>query len=210
MADSRPARSRKPRARREMLRTAAELFRAKGFDRITMEDVARELGLLKGSLYYYFDSKQEILDEILVAPRRHLLDQFERIVGSDATADEKLRQAITEFITAFDIEYPAMSVAVYERFDQSAEQRSNIQLLRRRIQGILEQIVQQGVEEGRFLTESPKMATFAIVGMCNWLSTWYEKGGSSTSRRIAENFADLILNGLRTAEARTPADSSQP
>ncbi len=193
-----------------MLRTAAELFRAKGFDRSTMEDVARELGLLKGSLYYYFDSKQEILDEILVAPRRHLLDQLERIASSDAAADEKLRQAITEFVTAFDIEYPAMSVAVYERFDQSVEHKGNIQILRRRIQEILEQIVRQGVDEGRFETESPKMATFAIAGMCNWLSTWYEKGGPFTSRRIAESFADLVLNGLRTVDSRRRGQSVQP
>jgi AcrR family transcriptional regulator len=179
-----------------MLRVAAELFRNKGYDRSTMDDVAREVGILKGSLYYYFDSKQEILDEILLKPREHLLKRLERIVASDAPATKKLGQAITEFVTAFDIEYPAMSVAVYERFDRSVEQRDQIRHLRRRVQEIFEQIVQEGISEGSLRTDNVKMATFAIAGMCNWLSTWYQKDGELSAQSIGDLFADLILNGL--------------
>ncbi len=192
--------TRRRRAREEMLRVAAELFRTRGFDRSTMEDVARELGLLKGSLYYYFYSKQEILDEILVMPRQRLLKRLERTVASRGSAREKLRQAIGAFITAFDIEYPAMSVAVYERFDRGGEQREQVRALRRRVQEIFEQIVQDGVDEGLFRTNDVKMATFAIAGMCNWLSTWYVKSGRLTAQRIAEIFADLILDGLTVRE----------
>lgn len=189
---------RRARAREEMLRVAAELFHAKGFERSTMDDVARQLGLLKGSLYYYFDSKQEILDEILLIPRQRFLRLLQRIASARISPAEKLRRAIAAFVTSFDIAYPAMSVAVYERFDRSAKQGERVRALRREVQELFEYIVQEGVDSGLFRTKDVKMATFAIAGMCNWLSTWYEKGGRLSSEQIADVFADLVLGGLLT------------
>lgn len=189
--------SRRARAREEMLRVAAEIFREKGFERGRMEDVARELGMLKGSLYYYFESKQEILDEILLVPRERFLRRLEQIASSRGTPSAKLRKAIKAFVCGFDVEYPAMSVAVYERFSRSGRQAEEVRRLRRRVQEIFERLVQDGVDAGEFETKDVKMTTFAIAGMCNWLSTWYEKGGRLSSERIGEVFADLVIHGLQ-------------
>jgi len=202
--------TRRARARQKMLTVAAEIFRAKGFERSTMEEVARQLGMLKGSLYYYFESKQEILDNILLIPREKLLRRLERIAASPAPPQEKLRRAIKTFVSSFDVEYPAMSVAVYERFSPSEGQGEQVRRLRRRVQEIFEGIVQEGVDAGLFETGDVKMATFAIAGMCNWLSTWYQKDGRLSSDRIGDVFSDLILGGLlkRDAKPLTPPTTS--
>lgn len=202
--------SRRARAREEMLRVAAEIFREKGFDRSRMEDVARELGMLKGSLYYYFESKQEILDEILLVPRERFLRRLEEIASSRGTPSVKLRKAIKAFISGFDVEYPAMSVAVYERFSRSGHQAEEVRRLRRRVQEIFERLVQDGVDAGEFETKDVKMTTFAIAGMCNWLSTWYEKGGRLSSQRIGDVFADLVLHGLERRPASDAPRRARP
>lgn len=190
-------RARGAAGRDAILQAAAETFRSKGFDRATMEDLARRLGFLKASLYYYFRSKYDILYEILRGARQELLRRLEEVAASDLPPDEKLRRAIFAFVTAFDHDYPALSVAVYERLDRGIPAIDEMQAIRRRVQDLWDQMVREAAEAGAIRSDLDlRVVSFGIIGMCNWLSQWYEKDGRLPSEEIARIFAEMILNGL--------------
>ena len=60
-----------------------------------------------------------------------------------------------------------------------------------------EQIILEGQEAGIFTSSiDPKIATFGLLGMCNWLSQWYRAGEQYTSQQIAEMFVHMVEKGL--------------
>ncbi len=193
------ARPGRGRARDAILQAAAETFRQKGFDRATMEDLAAQLGLLKASLYYYFQSKYDILYEILRGARQEVLRRLETVASSDLPPREKLHQAIVAFVTAFDHNYPALSVAVYERLDRGVPAIDEMKAIRRRVQQLWDRMIRQAAREGVIRNDLDlRVVSFAIIGMINWMSQWYEKDGRLSSEEIAHVFAELALNGLAT------------
>ncbi len=199
------ARPGRGRGRDAILQAAAETFREKGFDRATMEDLAAQLGLLKASLYYYFQSKYDILYEILRGARQEVLRRLEAIAASDRPPREKLHQAIVAFATAFDHNYPALSVAVYERLDRGVPAIDEMKAIRRRVQQLWDRMIRQAAREGAIRKDLDlRVVSFGIIGMINWMSQWYEKDGRLSSEEIAHVFAEMVLNGLATERAPLP------
>lgn len=202
----RPARG---RGRDAILQAAAETFREKGFDRATMEDLAAQLGLLKASLYYYFQSKYDILYEILKGARQEVLRRLEAVAASDLPPREKLHHAIVAFVTAFDHNYPALSVAVYERLDRGVPAIDEMKAIRRRVQQLWDRMIRQAAREGVIRKDLDlRVVSFGIIGMINWMSQWYDKDRRLTSEEIAHVFAEMVLNGLATQRAPLPAPRS--
>ncbi len=202
-------RTRRAGGRDAILQAAAETFRAKGFDRATMEDLATRLGFLKASLYYYFRSKYDILYEILRSARQEVLRRLEKVAASDLPPLEKLRQAIVAFVTAFDYNYPALSVAVYERLDRGVPAIDEMQSIRRRVQELWDQMIREAAEAGVIRQDLDLRAvSFGVIGMCNWLSQWYIKDGRLRSAEIAYVFAEMVLNGLAVPSPK-PAAAGQ-
>jgi AcrR family transcriptional regulator len=192
-----------------ILQAAAETFRSKGFDRATMEELATRLGFLKASLYYYFKSKYDILYEILHSSRQELLGRLEEVAASDQPPLDKLRQAIVAFVTAFDYQYPALSVAVYERLDRGVPAIDEMQAIRRRVQQLWDQMIREAVEAGAIRSDLDlRVVSFGIIGMCNWLSQWYDKDGRLPSDEIARVFVEMILNGLATEPSQSEPASA--
>lgn len=203
-------RSRRAAGRDAILQAAAEAFRAKGFDRATMEDLAARLGFLKASLYYYFRSKYDILYEILRAARQEVVRRLEEAAGSDLPPLEKLRQAVVAFVTAFDYNYPALSVAVYERLDRGLPAIDDMKAIRCRVQELWDQMIREAAEAGAIRTDLDLRAvSFGIIGMCNWLSQWYDRDGRLRSDEIAHVFAEMILGGLAVPSSQAMSAPGQ-
>lgn len=207
---SEQARPVRGRARDAILQKAAETFREKGFDRATMEDLAAQLGLLKASLYYYFQSKYDILYEILRGARQEVLRRLEAVASSGLPPREKLHQAIVAFVTAFDHNYPALSVAVYERLDRGVPAIDEMKTIRRRVQRLWDRMIREAAREGVIRNDLDlRVVSFAIIGMINWMSQWYEKDGRLSSDDVAHIFAELVLNGLASERQPLPAPPSR-
>src|SRR3990170_8466855 len=80
--------------RSEVLATAAELFATKGFRNTTVRDIADAAGILSGSLYHHFDSKESMIDEILSTFQEELFGKYDAILASDQDPLTKLEQAV--------------------------------------------------------------------------------------------------------------------
>ncbi|OGL38084.1 MAG: hypothetical protein A2042_07000 [Candidatus Schekmanbacteria bacterium GWA2_38_11] len=186
----------------EILSAAAKIFREKGYQRATIQDVAEEVGLLKGSIYYYIKSKQELLFKIGITPLKAITDELKGIVSQETSPEEKLRAAIKTRLKAFDEYYPDIFVFLHERFDELPEkERSFLKKGQKEDETLWIKILKEGIEKGTFRKGVDiKMTAKAISGMCHWMYKWYKKDGRLSTDQIAEVFFDFVINGIKERE----------
>jgi AcrR family transcriptional regulator len=161
--------------------------------------------MTKGSLYYYFRNKQEILFFCHDYSLDMLLELLARVRASPAPADARLRELVEGFVrvivdelkgTPLTQDVQALSpdllrrvVAKRDRFDRG-----------------LRSLVREGMRQGVFAPGDPKLLGFAVLGSLNWITRWYSPRGPSDSAEIARAYADFVLDGLHGP--RAPGASS--
>ncbi len=198
----------KPRrqvVRDQILRTAADLFRERGYRASTLDDIARRLGMSKASLYAYFRAK----DAMLAAISRETIEGFTRELGlvlrSDLPPDEKLRRVVRQhvrfvianrsFLTVFFSEEPNLP----PRFARSLAAQKD------RYDKGVEALVTEGIRGGVFRDISPRLVVFGMLGMLNWLYKWYNPAGRWGADEISTAFLSVLEGGLLRARPRGPA-----
>src|SRR5690348_1363077 len=96
--------------RSELLAIAAELFATKGFRNTTVRDIADAAGILSGSLYHHFTSKEQMVDEILRTFQDELFGQYDEILASNTDARGQLEQAIRVSFDAIDRHHSEVAI----------------------------------------------------------------------------------------------------
>jgi AcrR family transcriptional regulator len=180
----------------EILQSAAEAFRRNGYSATTIDDISKKLLMTKGSLYYYFKNKEEILYFCQDYSLDRLLELLKEIKALDAPADEKLRQLIISHVNIILDELKA--AAMHADFQMlSPSLLGKIIRKRDRFERGVRRIIQDGINDGIFTKGDPKLVTFAILGAINWTVKWFSPGGPMTAEQIGESFADYFIRGLK-------------
>jgi len=184
--------------KQEILTIAARIFRQKGFNATSMNDLANECGLFKGSLYHYFKNKEQILQEVIQLYFDYLLPYLEPINSSKELPTEKLRMSLEIQMRAIEVNRDAVSVTLREDRALENPYREAYIAQRNRLEDHLVGILEEGIEKGMFRKVDIRMTTKAILGMCNWAAIWYSRTGRLSAKAIAEHFTDLAMSGLET------------
>lgn len=182
-----------------ILAEAARLFCEKGYHATSMEDLAAAVGIKKGSLYYYIESKEQLLFEIAeLIPPRFIANVMALLEDTQLTAEQKLRTAITGHLELFETETGLAWSRVFLLEYRALPDQHRRKLLeqRRQYENVFRRLIAEGVERGEFAQVDVAMVTRAILGMCNWAIEWYSPGGKLSTEEIASIFSDLILKGL--------------
>lgn len=179
-----------------ILKCAAKVFREKGYHAASVRDIAREVGLQEGSLYYHIASKEDLLFQIMYEGVSSLVTAMEGIYHSALPPTQKFTKAIRYLITSLADNLDAMIVVLRERGALSPEHRSAYIAKRDRFEELFQRIVGEGVEKGEFVCPDVKMATFAILAACNGMVEWYSPRGSLSPSGIADRFLVLFFDGL--------------
>jgi AcrR family transcriptional regulator len=182
--------------RDSILDAAAQVFRQKGFHGASMTDIAEAVNLQKASLYHHVSSKQEILLALLERALGMLTDHIAAITSLDLPIDEKMRRMIRAYLQALS-EYPDLSaVLLFEH--RSLDRKSHARHVphRDRFEGLWRDVINQGMREKLFACPDSGMAVRALMGTMNWTLTWYRPEGPLSMEKIADQYADLFLNGL--------------
>jgi len=184
-----------PNRREEIIRAAAILFRRQGFDATSMQDIAAAVGMLKGSLYYHFASKEELLNEVVNRGVDRLLAGAEPIFASpDLGPREKLRQLIRNHLLHLAQNNDSLVIASYVADKLEKEHRKAYVAKRDRYEGFLRQVVVEGIAAGEFPPVDVKLTVWAILGMCNWSIQWYRPDGPYSAEYIADYMSHLICD----------------
>jgi len=193
--------SAKANARRlEIQNAAAALFAQRGVDRVSMDDIANEVGLAKPSLYHYFPSKEIILFAIQSTVMKPLLEQIEARAASGDSTEEKLLGIFRDAFDSMDL-HPGHVRVFFENIRLlDDEHRASIRADQRRYEALVIEIIQQGIDQGVLRQTDTHTAAFAFLGMINWAYHWYRKDGPLSHQELAEQFFEIYLGGVRVAK----------
>ena len=181
----------------DIVSAAAKVFRTKGYHAATVRDIAEEVGILKGSLYHHFASKEELLYLVVKEPIAQMYRAIAEIAAADLAATEKLLRAISAHLEAFDRHYPHLFVYLREREAVKRRFREMIGFSPKEYYRCWQQILQEGVENGEFRSDFDiQVTSYGLLGMLNWSCEWYDPQGRLSIQEVAEEFTALALASL--------------
>lgn len=184
----------------DILKHAAKVFQRTGVSRATLEDIAKEVGVKRESIYYYFKSRDDIVFKLLVPQGRTLNQGLEEILNSGQSPQAKLRAALRHHLASFNPSlYLEMSIALREhRLLNDDEKEGELKQLWRANGELWTALIRQGQEEGTFNPDlHPKIVAFGILGMCNWLARWFDpQKGLMSLDEIIEVFSTIAIVGV--------------
>lgn len=200
----RAASPRKPREERwsELLQVATQVFYEKGYDAASLQDIADRLGMLKGSLYYYITSKDDLLYAVISEVHRAGLANIESLAAAEGNALQRLRGVIVGHIEHECRYLTGTAVFLHELQALAGDRQEEIIGGEHAYRGVFRHLIEDGQREGLIRAAvDPKLAALSVLGSINWVYRWFQPGGEYTARQIGEQFADLIIRGLATASA---------
>jgi AcrR family transcriptional regulator len=181
----------------EIIAAAAKVFQTKGYHAATVQDIADAVGILKGSLYHHFKSKEDLLYLIVKEPIARLYERMTDIASSDLPASEKLRRAIRTQLEAFDQHHPHLFVYLRERDEMKRRFREQFKLSPKQYERCWQQILREGMKSGEFRPDlDVQVVSYGLLGMLNWLHNWYDPRGRLSVREVGDQLAALALAGL--------------
>ena len=182
----------------EILRTAAGVFREKGFHAARIQDVADRLGMQKGSLYYYISSKEDLLRGLVEEPIRAMNEEVRALLDTGHPPAQKLARVIELHLRYFQEHRDIFGIFLREDLDlldQTSD--SDLRGLLRTYDALWDELLQEGIATGTFREDLDRsIVAKAIIGMCNGTFTWFDPAGRHSIQEIARLLADFALRGV--------------
>jgi AcrR family transcriptional regulator len=194
--------------RLNILESALVSFSRKSYDGVSLQEIADSVGILKGSVYYYYRSKEDLLFDVLRQIRREYDDKVAGPASRPGEPEARLRRLI-EGKAVFLCENAARAgVLLCETGALSGERRAEIQADAKREERSVRAILAEMRDAGRIPAETdPLLAARWIIGMVNWTYRWYRSGGPLSPPGIAAATADFVMRALRDPGRRGRAMS---
>lgn len=186
--------------KREILEAASRVFRTRGLHAAGMRDIAAELGMAVGNLYYYFRDKEELLAFVQESALARLLDMASRVRELDLPADQKLKLLLEEHVVGLNDpeEGTPGSLAHLEVEALGEERRASVLARRDEYEQIVRSLIEEGMARGMFRPADPKVASLALLGSVNWTVKWFRPAGGKSAREIGRQIAEMMVRGLET------------
>jgi AcrR family transcriptional regulator len=186
------------RREQQILDAAAEVFFRKGYAAANVEDVADIVGMLKGSLYYYFDSKEDLLYRIIKSIHRKAAQTLVECDAVKGTPLERLGYFVRLHIRQLTINLSYTRVFYTEFAHLSGDRYSEIVGDRRSYEAYLQRLIVAGQQEREFCCErDAHLSTMAILTLVNSVHLWFRLTGPTTVEALSEEYALFTIAGLR-------------
>jgi AcrR family transcriptional regulator len=186
--------------RNELLALAATMFAQRGLRATTVRDIADSAGILSGSLYHHFSSKEEMVDEVLRGFLDWLFARYEQIVATEPNPLERLKGLFMASFEAIENRHAevviyqdeAMRLAEQERFayvdERNREQRK-----------MWVDVLNQGISQGYFSPDVDVDLVYRFIRDTTWVSVrWYQPGGPLTAEQVGQQYLAIVLGGITT------------
>lgn len=181
----------------EVLQSAANIFFAKGYHATSIEDVARDVGMLKGSLYYYIKSKDDLLFRLLLAGIEDSDAFIARQIDPESEPLEQLERAIRAQIDYIIENRVQFGLFLHEFDSLSGKRQHKLISVMSRYNSRFVELVRRAQEQDKLIQGEPWIIVNGILGMCNWLYRWYDPDQGSASEQIKNVFVRMIFEGIR-------------
>jgi AcrR family transcriptional regulator len=182
---------------RQILAAAGVVFARKGYKGATMDDIAAEMNSSKGILYYQFRSKQDLIVETRREASGGAAARLEEIAARPLPVLERLELAVRDLIaTNFDA-FSRHVITTSIRLGLDRAHVRQVRAIERQYERALMGLLKEGVAEGLFVADDPKVLAFSVIQTCLTPARWYRKGGGASQEQVTETVAGLVMRGLR-------------
>jgi AcrR family transcriptional regulator len=199
-ADDHQAGVKGARRREAIYAAATRLFAERGYAQTSIQDIARDAGVLKGSLYYYVSSKEDLLYQLLVRNHESL---YAHVVGQAPQEHSTALEAVHSFVRRH-VDYVLAHADLSALYAQEsaalqADERwvGDLHRLRRRHEDALCALLAAAVEAGEAVDDDVVMTTRAILSMANATHRWHRSSPRRPAAEIAEHHANLAVRAIR-------------
>jgi len=186
--------------RAAVIKAAAGVFREKGFEGASLDEIGAAAGVDRASLYYYVGNKKELFDEVVLEALASNLKLAERIKAESGGAVDKLDRLIKAWMVSYGEFYPYFYIFLQEsKFAASDKDEIDLLAMSREFDSAVIEIIQEGIEAGEIRDDiPPRVAAYAVMGMVNWTHRWFNPDGPIGAEEVGRAFAGVALAGLRT------------
>lgn len=185
--------------KQRIIETALDLFQAKGYHGVSVDEIVEKAGTSKGGFYHNFKSKDALLYEIHDVFISYVLKETKAVYDTTDTPVDKVCEVLYAFTNVFDLYQRHITVFYDESAYLPEDYKAIINEKRTEYRKLIEQVIEDGKASGHFREEiSTTITTMAIIGLVNWTYKWYDPQGKLSMKEITEYFNDLILRGLCT------------
>jgi AcrR family transcriptional regulator len=184
--------------RAELLAIAAELFAERGLRATTVRDIADAAGILSGSLYHHFDSKESMVDEILRGFLDALFGRYRAIVAEKLDPRATFEAIVVASFEAIDAHHAA--VAIYQAEARHLADQPRFAYIRERLvefRKLWHDVLRAGVKAGAFRKDLDVELSYRFLRDTVWVGVgWYRPGGKLAIDDIARQYLSVVLDGL--------------
>lgn len=186
-------------AKQEIIDAVIKIIDQKGVKKLTMNEVARQVGIAKGTLYIYFDNKDDLLNSAIETSLEPLTMGVEEIIDSDLSPDEKLEKIVEFQLSFFEEHKNYFRVLIYEHQRSQDPKKRFIDNKHQHFIKRISQIIKDGIDEGLFCTYDPEMLAVmfseSLIGVI--LQKIVRKEGSSLND-AGETIIEVFFKGIKT------------
>lgn len=184
--------------RDELLKLAATMFAERGLKSTTVRDIADSAGILSGSLYHHFKSKEQMVEEVLRDFLDWLFGRYQEIVDAESNPLERLKGL---FMTSFEaIENRHAQVVIYQdeaKRLSSQPQFDFVETRNKEQRKMWLDLLNQGIEEGCFRPDIDVDLVYRFIRDTTWVSVrWYQPGGPLTAEQVGRQYLAIVLGGI--------------
>lgn len=189
------------RKKREILKAATTILTEKGYQGTTVDEIAATLLMTKGSVYYYFENKQDLLYQCFVSLLNESISNINKVNDGMLPYKEKLHKAMVVHIVYVLGEKEEFHLLNKNDSFFSNQQLDHIRALRNEYENLFDQIISGGMKENVFLELDVKIARNLILGAMNWMLEWHAQDGEKELDEFAEMIATYLLRLVLNPEA---------
>ncbi|MFD0903880.1 TetR/AcrR family transcriptional regulator [Actinomadura sediminis] len=184
--------------REHLVKLAAELFAEKGFQATTVRNIAEEAGILSGSLYHHFDSKESIVDEILTGFFEDIMAAYRRVIDEN----DDPRATIAGLVrTAFGTLEPHRAAITVMQNDwnylKGMERFAYLTKSEDEVEKMWVDTLRAGQEQGVFRLDLDPKLTYRMIRDTVWVAIrWFKPGGKLNAEGLAEHYLKVMFDGI--------------
>nr|WP_218935739.1 TetR/AcrR family transcriptional regulator [Actinomadura citrea] len=184
--------------RAHLVRLAAELFAEKGFQATTVRNIADEAGILSGSLYHHFDSKESIVDEILSGFFTEIMAAYQAVIDENKNPQDTIAGLVRVAFGTLEPHRAAITVMQNDwNYLRGMDRFAYLTKSEDEVEKMWVTTLQAGQAEGLFRPDLDPKLTYRMIRDTVWVAVrWFRPGGRLNAQGLAEHYLKVMFDGI--------------
>lgn len=185
-----------PNRRQEIISAAIDLFYEYGYQKASVRDICRKVGLTQAAIYYHFHNKEEILYTIIEQFSNQLYFTLKSCLTGHNDPVDELREAISRHILSIKTDRKGAKIIIEDKRFLSGALHKLVKEKEKNVFYLYKDCLVALQKSGKLVDCDLTVATFGIIGMINWLYHWYHPDKSLSLEQIADQIINILFSGL--------------